>query len=115
MTKQDRELLQDIKELVAKLVSRADKTSEKKLKTLEDRISSLEAQMSVLQCLYNQTITRPTIFRSIPDTGDPIYPNYPPIYCGKTDDKEMFKQYEAHQKAIDSILEGSSIDDPKIK
>ena len=64
-------------------------------------------------------ITYPSIIGPIPSEPVPVknpWEETPHIYSGHSDDTVMFnKQYEAHQKAIDNILEGASIDDPKIK
>lgn len=122
-----KELLYDIRQLLYKLVygneTKVLKKTKHKLKRCEDtnlrlkvelleaKVKSLEESMQYLQ------ITRPSIFPNVPTTNpiSPYNPYNPTIYCGETDAKAMFNQCDAHQKAIDNILEGSSIDDPKIK
>lgn len=74
----DRELLCEIRDLVSTLVSRSSGNYETRLKKLEDEIKTLQAQVTVLQCLYNQTITRPSII----STSDPVYdPNNYEVIC----------------------------------
>ena len=123
-----KELLYDIRQLLHKLVygskSEGIKPINKRSNICEDvnlrlKVELLEAKVKVLEeSIQYLQITRPSILPNVPTT-DPTIPPYnpynPTIYCGTTDAKAMFKQYEAHQKAIDNILEGSSIDDPKIK
>lgn len=86
-------------------------------KSLEKRIKQLEEKVEYLETF--KRITCPSIINPLSSEPVPVskpYEELPHIYHGHSDDTVMFnKQYEAHQKAIDNILEGSSIDDPKIK